>query len=189
MDRTEKTFFILLDGIFFLPLFCLIVASSVPTIYAASVAVSIAHTIHWLFNGHVYVLVKKLGYAHTDKKRFTDYTVELSRRVSREPSIMAAAAFGSLSRGQLTEHSDMDVRVIRRSGAINGVRACFFTFLERGRALLGSFPLDIYTLDGLAGLKKLRPDEPPVVLYDPENILHGTDWLHSKCERTEPGIL
>jgi predicted nucleotidyltransferase len=177
MDRTEKAFFILLDGIFFLPLFCLIVASSVSALYAVLVALLIGHTMHWLFNGHVYVLVKKLGYAHTDKKRFTDYTAELSKRVSREPSIVAAAAFGSLSRGQLTEHSDLDVRIIRRGGAINGIRACFFTFLERSRALLGSFPLDIYTLDSLAGLRKekLRSDEPPIILYDPENILRGGD--------------
>jgi len=173
MDRTEKAFFILLDSIFFAPLFCLVVAISTSVIYAVLVALLIGHTAHWFFNGHIYVLVKKLGCGHTDKTRFEGYMTELSKRVARERSIKAAAIFGSISRDQLTERSDMDVRVIRRGGVINGARACLFTFLERSRALHDRFPLDIYTLDSLAGLEKLRPDEAPVVLYDPDHILRG----------------
>ena len=173
MNRTEKAYFILLDGIFFAPLFCLAIGIGTPVIYAVIVALLIGHTVHWLFDGHFYVLVKKLGYAHTEKNRFERYMAELSRRVSRERCVLAAAVFGSISREQLTVHSDLDVRVIRRSGAMNGVKACSFTFLERSRALLDRFPLDIYTLDNLSGLKKLRPDEAPVVLYDPQHVLDG----------------
>ena len=172
MDTSEKIFFALLDCIFCILFFFLAAASFVSPVYSMLMGVVTGHTLHWLFDGHFYVLLKKLGYAHTEASQFDDYIAKLTQRAKREPSVAAVAAFGSLSRGQLTPKSDLDVRVIRHPGVVNGLKACFFTFLERSRALLVSLPLDIYTLDNIRGLKKLRSDEPPVILYDPQKLLH-----------------
>jgi len=170
MDRTEKIFFLLLDGIFFLPIFFAFLALSNLS-SSIILAVVITHTLHWLFNGHLYVLLKNLRLSKIELDCFAKYLSELRERAKREKSILAIAAFGSLSRGQLSESSDLDIRIIRRLGVINGIRACIFTFLERGRALLSKIPLDVYTLDGFQNLSKLCPDEPPVVLYDPQETL------------------
>jgi len=170
MDRTEKIFFLLLDGIFFLPIFFAFLALSNLS-SSIILAVVITHTLHWLFNGHLYVLLKNLRLSKIELDCFAKYLSDLRERAKKEKSILAIAAFGSLSRRQLSESSDLDIRIIRRPGVINGMRACLFTLLERGRALMSKIPLDVYTLDGFQNLSKLCPDEPPVVLYDPQETL------------------
>lgn len=170
MDWTEKTFFLFLDGIFFLPVFLSLLAVSNLSLSVA-IAIVAAHTLHWFFNGHLYVLFKNLGHSKTEFDHLKDYMKELSERAKGEKSILAIAVFGSLSRHQLTESSDLDVRIIRQRGAINGLKACMFTFMERSRALLGKIPLDVYTCDGFRSLSKIDTDELPVILYDPQKRL------------------
>lgn len=78
--------------------------------------------------------------------------------------------FGSLSRKKFLNSSDLDIRVIASDEFINGFVACFWTFIERFRALLNKYPLDVYVVTWHKGLEKLRSDEPPIVLFDKENF-------------------
>ncbi len=164
MEKTEKAFFLLFDAVLFLPSwFFLYLATDF--LFSIFVAFVFAHTIHWLFDGHIYVLLKNLGKCRTPLAKFEDYTNGLSERARSEKSIQSIIAFGSLSRGNFSDSSDLDLRLVRKPGVVNGIRACSFTLLERSRALISKFPLDVYTLDGPQGLSKMSPDEPPVLIY------------------------
>ncbi|MEM3386085.1 MAG: nucleotidyltransferase domain-containing protein [Nitrososphaerales archaeon] len=162
MERSEKIIFLFLDLIFFLPFFFLLSLLMNP-VSAVFCTLAISHTLHWLFNGHLYVLLKNLGFSRTSLSCFVEYLEDLSRRAKNENSIDAILVLGSLSRGVLTERSDLDIRIIRLKGFVNGVRACTFAFLERVRALLRRIPLDIYTCDDFQCIEKL--DERPIIIY------------------------
>jgi len=169
MDRTEKAFYLLLDGLFFLPIFFAFSTILNPN-SSVFLAFVITHTLHWVFDGHLFVLFKNLGLSKAELKCFVENAKELRERVRKKRSILAVAIFGSLSRGSLIESSDLDVRIIRRPGMINGLKACGFAFLERSRAFLKKFPLDLYVIDNPNKLSKIRPDEAPIVLYDPPDV-------------------
>lgn len=166
MDTTEKLFKILIDILFFMPIYFVLRSYC---LLSVSVAIVLAHTINWIFNGQLFVLLKNLKLTKTKSECFIQYLNELKKRIEKENSILAAAAFGSLSREQLKEISDLDVRIIRKRGVVYGLRACFFVLLERSRAFFNKFPLDIYVLDSFKSLTKLN--EQPILLHDSKSML------------------
>jgi len=173
MDRTERAFYVLLEGLLF-PL-TFFAFSAIPDLsWRLLDALILDHTLHWLFNGHLYVVLREFSLSRVEKGHFVRYVRGLRGRIAREKSLLAGAIFGSLSRGELDSSSDLDVRLIRRLGFGNGLRACAFAFFERSRALLHRFPLDVYVLDSLGPLSRMRADESPIILYDPENRLTRT---------------
>jgi len=171
MEKTEKIFKLGLT--LFLSLTSCFLLRPFLSIYARLfLSFAIAHTINWAINGHVFALLRTFNIIKDEQERFTEYLDDLRKRVVKEKSILVAAAFGSLSRGELKETSDLDVRIIRKKGLINGFRGCLFVLLERTRAFFSKFPLDIYLLDDVNQIKKqIRPDEPPSIIYDPVNVL------------------
>lgn len=173
MDKTERAFYVLLEGLLFLPTFFAFSAIT-DLSWRLLCALIVDHTLHWLFNGHLYVVLREFGLSRVERGHFAEYVKGLRVRIAKERSVLAGAIFGSLSRGELDSSSDLDVRLIRRLGFGNGLRACAFTFLERSRALLHRFPLDVYVLDSLGPLSRMRVDESPIILYDPENRLART---------------
>jgi len=170
MDTTEKAFFLIIDLVLFVPLFLMFLAFT-NLIFSVILSAIVAHTLHFFFNGHFYVLLKNLGRSETGFAHLKDYMNWLVKRADGKSEILAVVAYGSLSRHQLSESSDLDVRIVRQDGAINGLKACIFTFMERSRALLRKIPLDVYTFDGFRSLDKIDPSEPPVILYDPKRKL------------------
>ena len=131
----------------------------------------VAHTLNFLFNGQLYVVLKHFSPTGHDKESVFHHMVGLQRRLQREPSILAAGVWGSFARGEPNEYPDIDLRIIRRRGTVNGIRACWFLLTERTRALFLRLPLDGYIWDNLSGLSRLRQDEVPIVLHDPQAIL------------------
>lgn len=170
MDKTEKLFKIITD-------ICLISFIFFPLNYyypwttGVLIAIFFAHTINWIINGQIFVVFKNLKLVENDHITFREYIDEMQSRIKGESSIQSAAAFGSLSRDSLKGTSDLDVRIIRKPGALNGIRACFFVLLERSRGLYSRFPIDIFVLDSLDPLGKLNSDEIPIILYDPDKAL------------------
>ena len=81
------------------------------------------------------------------------------------PAVKYVVAYGSLVREEWSSTSDLDARLIRYPGRLNGLRACWFLLCERTRALLAGFPLDMYLLDDEGSLQKLEADERPMYLY------------------------
>jgi hypothetical protein len=117
-------------------------------------------------------LGRYLGLKPCKQGEFGVYTQQLKRRVQRKASIELVLLYGSTSRNELTENSDLDVRIIRKRGLINGLSACWFALCERSWAFINMFPLDIYVLDDGDKLSQMRKDEIPIIIYNSNNILN-----------------
>lgn len=174
MDTTERNFKIILDIIIFLPLF-FIINNYFNLSVSLIVAIIVAHTINWIFNGQVFVLLKNLRLIKTSTNSFIRYLDNIKSEVEKESSITAAAAYGSLSREKLKETSDLDIRVIRKPGIVNGIKACIFVLKERTKSFFNGFPLDIYVLDDVLMINKHIKDEKPIIIYDPTNIFENNN--------------
>lgn len=169
-DKTERVFRLLLDGLMTLILYAFFINLILDTHIVLIFSFFVAHTVNWIFNGQLFVLGRYVGIKPKKQDKFCIYINELKSRVEREKSIQLVAIYGSLSREELNENSDLDVRIIRKNGFLNGLRACLFGFSERTRALFSRFPLDIYVIDSPNHLLKMRKDESPKILYDPYHI-------------------
>ncbi len=163
MDSTERRFKIVCDIL--LSLFGFVwLKKYLPTRFALSSAFFWAHTLNFLFNAQLWVVLKHYGMVQLTYEAFDHYSQRLADRIQREPTLCYAALYGSRVRDEWQPSSDLDVRVVRKAGWWNGLRACCFVMSERTRALWAGFPLDIYLLDSLEPLDKMRADEKPLVL-------------------------
>lgn len=162
MDKTEKIFKITVDLILLL-LFYLIFIQLTNFVISVVLSFIIAHTLNWTFNGHIFALLKTFNIIKTQKEDFIKYINRLKERSSKEKSIYLVASLGSISRNELKETSDLDIRIIRKEGFLNGLKACKFIFVERSKSFLNGFPIDIYLGDNNNFLKKA--DEKSVIIF------------------------
>ena len=162
MEKIEKTFKLALDFILLL-IFYVVIGQFFAFFMAIFISFFLAHTINWAFNGHIFALLKTFNIVKTEPTKFVRYIDGLTKRAKREKGILLVAAFGSLSRKELKETSDLDIRIIGKSGLNNGLRVCLFAMLERSRAFLNKFPLDIYVAKNFTNLSRLT--EKPIELY------------------------
>jgi predicted nucleotidyltransferase len=170
-DKTERTFRIMIDIVIAIVLYSVFFHFILNTYLLLFLSLLVAHTFNWIFNGQLFVLSRYIGIKPNKQHLFNVFLQEFKSRAEREKSIKTVVVYGSLSRGSSSETSDLDIRVIRKSGFTNGLRACIFGFLERLRAFFNKFPLDLYVIDGLDSLSKMRGDEYPIIVYDPQNVM------------------
>ncbi|MCC7551074.1 MAG: hypothetical protein KO316_06220 [Methanobacterium sp.] len=166
MDKTERIFKISLDIMIF-TIFYIYISSYLNPVQSLLISIISAHTINWVFNGQIFVLVKNLGFARNEYQDFNKYLEKFYQRAKKEDCILLVATIGSIAREELKETSDLDIRVIREQGFSSGIKTCVFILKERSRAFLARFPLDIYLLDTDVELSKLG--ENPVIIYKKEN--------------------
>lgn len=169
-DKTERSFRLLLDAIMIIILYSLFVNIIEETYINLIFSFILSHTINWVFNGQLFVLGRYIGIKPNKQDEFYEYSTKIKNRVQREKSIDCVLVYGSLVRREIKSTSDLDMRIIRKSGFVNGIRACFFGMMERSRALFNKFPLDLYVIDSTKHLMKMRFDEMPEVIYDSNNI-------------------
>jgi hypothetical protein len=155
MDPTERWFKIGLD-ILMTVVFVAIISLALPFVPTLFISFLIAHTLNFLFNGQLWGVLKQYGLVTTPFDEFCAYVEKMAARAEREPSISSFITYGSLSRSEWSPYSDLDARILRRPGFMNGVQACWFLLQERSRALLARFPIDVYVIDHSSSLKKLR---------------------------------
>jgi hypothetical protein len=172
MNRYERLHRLILEAALILIVFWIAV-HLMGNFKAIIVAVLIAHTFFWIFNGHFYVLVRYLAERQNDPAQFIAYIEGINQRVQGKEFLLAAVAFGSLAKDKFSASSDFDVRFLRRQGWGNAIRAFNFCALERARAFLYAFPLDIYVFEVEELSHKIKADEPPVVMLDPEGIFES----------------
>jgi predicted nucleotidyltransferase len=162
-DRTERVFKILLDT--FITLVLLSIIHFPDNNYLKFfISFLISHTLLFVFNGQLFALAKNFDLISNEPERMIDYADGLKMRASKEKSISCVLVYGSLVRGEINPTSDLDIRIIRKVGILNGFRACMFGLYERSRALLYKFPLDLYVIDSTKHLLKMRTDEKPILL-------------------------
>lgn len=170
MDRTERRFKILLDVLFFIPIFFIL--NSFLNFYQSFIfSFIISHSINWIFNGQIFVVFKNLNLIYIDSNRFFQYLDEIKLRVEKQDFILVVAAFGSFARKELRLNSDLDIRIIRKRGIIYGLKGCIFLMKERSWAFFNFFPLDIYLLDDVTKLNVHIDNEDSVILFDSANII------------------
>lgn len=172
MDRTERFFKLGMDAGLTIML-AAVLKTFVGLYWAVGLGLVVAHCINFAFNSQPYVLLKHFGRTRYDQSTVLEYAQLVKERINQEGSVLCAGIWGGFARD---EHSDpktpdLDVRIVRRPGVLNGVRACWLVLRERTRANLNQFPLDIYVLDGIDRLSKLRHDEIPIILADPDGAL------------------
>jgi hypothetical protein len=158
MDSTERWFKLSLDS-----LVTLAFATLLNLLFADNLAwvlgFLLAHTLNFLFNSQIWGVLKTYGYIRLSYVNFTQYVDQLGHRAAVEPSLDHLVICGSLARQEWLPTSDLDARILRKKGVLNGLRACWFLLKERSRALFNRFPLDMYVIDDISSLDKLRADE------------------------------
>lgn len=135
-------------------------------LYILLLAFIIAHTINWVINGHIFVLMRYVAPVPKTKKHFDDFIGKMKVSAVRWKSVDGIAIYGSYCRGDLHKFSDLDVRVIAKPGRINAISGSVFCFYQRLIAFFAVFPLDIYCCDRMDCLDRLRDDENPLILID-----------------------
>jgi predicted nucleotidyltransferase len=158
LDPTERLFKLTLD-VLGTVVFAWLLSVVFQWLPAILISFFFAHTLNFLFNAHVWVVLKFYGFVHHTPDEFSIFLNEFTIRVQQESSLTAAIVLGSLVRDELHQASDLDVRLLRKPGFLNGMQACIFQLQERSRAFLRHFPLDIYVIDDIQSLRKNRHDE------------------------------
>jgi hypothetical protein len=151
MDRTERCCKLALD-LALVVLVRLLLGGALPAAVAWVAALVVAHTVNFVLNAHLWGVLKHYGLVCHTWEAYARYVDGFFGRAEREPAIDSLWICGSLSRDAWSPASDLDVRLLRRPGMANGVRACWFLLRERTRALWCRFPLDAYTIDSKEGL-------------------------------------
>ena len=129
----------------------------------------IAHSINWLINTHFWVIGRFIGFTRTDSKRFYLYLKSITKRFSKNKSLLGIIVIGAASRGGgVKETSDIDMYFISKKGLKNSINSVQFTWRERFLAFINKFPLDLCLARDLKVMLKHRKDEVPFVIFDPE---------------------
>lgn len=169
MDRGERVFKVLIEASEFLVVFALLFwlgqhAMSIAAIILVSFI--IVHTFNWVTNNLFWSIVM---FAFPNlKNRGAEQTIQylknMANRLQGDESITGMALYGSISRSQWHERSDLDLRLLRAPGFLNMLRANLAIMKERFIAFLLRQPTDIFLADDVAFLAKMRSDEKPVLL-------------------------
>jgi len=168
MDRGERLFKVALD-ISLTILGTILLSTWVPAKAAFPAALLAAHTLNFLFNGHLWGVLKHYGGSGHSYEDYAAYASEFLQRASRHDSIRCTVLCGSLPRREWSPASDLDARLIRRPGFRNGLLVAFFLMRERTAALFARFPLDAYMLDDEASLPRFVADEPLIIISSSPN--------------------
>lgn len=171
MDPTERNFKIFLD-LLFTGLFALILSPLLNPVHSTILGLIAAHTMNWLFNGHLFVIGRFIGFTSNRPEIILQYMTEVQQRIENADFLLGGIIIGKIARGGgISSTSDVDIRLVRRNGFLNGLKASYLSLNERSRALLNQFPLDLYTHDKLESLNRLNPDEKPIIVFDPDSLL------------------
>ena len=166
MDATERAFKLALDAGATVAVGLALVFVGLPLPGALGLGFLIAHTANFLFNGHLRGALKWHGLGGVPRRVVEHELRRIAERLTANPAISQAFVYGSLSRGELHDGSDLDIRVIRRTGLRAALGACVAVLLERTRSLASGVPLDIYVWDSVAHLERMRADEGRIDMRD-----------------------
>jgi len=181
VERTERTFKLVFEGVVFALIYRLLARYTVGRKRIVLAAVT-AHTVSWSLNGDVHVLRKSIGLEpDVSVPKKLSYLEAVCSRAAREPSIQAVGIVGSAARGEMTTTSDIDLRIVRQPGYSAAIGAPLFLLRERTRALFSGMPLDCYLYDSIDTFRK--DGERPVIVNLDVPRKDITEQLYSVIER------
>ncbi len=135
-------------------------------LYLWCLAVVLVHALNWIFNFNWWAaVIFAFPFLRNPGEQATcRYLNAMAERFRNSRSISGVLVFGSVSRGQWHDRSDLDLRLFRCRGPVNAIYAVALLLRERIIAVFLRQPLDIYVADDIDFLMKMRKDEPPVFL-------------------------
>jgi predicted nucleotidyltransferase len=175
-DRTEKLFKLSITVVFTLIFFLVFEIVLGRGVYLNLIlSFMLAHTLNWILTSNLFVIfMHRLARGKSSRSHMFTFLEQQSQRLQSEPSILCAAAFGSMSRGELKDTSDLDVTFVRRKGFRNGLSSFVFLVRERKRAHREAIPLESFLGDSIDYFRRrYREDEAPVILHDPDSLMGG----------------
>ncbi|KAA1188939.1 hypothetical protein F0M18_17195 [Pseudohalioglobus sediminis] len=126
----------------------------------------LVHSTFWILNSNWWALMLFTfpGIRNSGERASCEYLSRMAVRLRATDSIAALAIYGSPTRGAWHDKSDLDLRILRKEGFVNGLIAAAITMRERAIAFLYGQPIDLFLADSPAFLKKMRGDEEPIIL-------------------------
>lgn len=100
------------------------------------------HTIFWILSGQIWVIMRK--YHATNPEKIMSFLYTISRNYANKNWIEKLFIVGSISRGELTQHSDIDLRIVPQSGFFNFLCAFFLSLRIKFIASIKRIPLEVY---------------------------------------------
>jgi hypothetical protein len=165
MDATERLYKICVELVIYFPTVLILAYFTANPIFFL-IGFLLAHSMNFLFNGQLWVALRFFRINKVSASRFYDYVESFSERARTQQAIIAVIGLGSQVRGEWNEFSDLDIRVLRKPGFLNGLLVCSFLMSERSRALFARFPLDAYVINKKESLSRLRSDEQRIDLLN-----------------------
>lgn len=141
----------------------------------------IAHTLNWMFNDNMWTCIQFTmpNLLNPGNEKTKKYLAGMQERMQRKSAVGGCMVYGSMSRGVWKNKSDLDIRILRRPGIINGFLGYWACWTERLIAVIKKQPLDIYMADSISFLKKMRDDEYPIFLKgDDERLSQAYGEFH-----------
>ncbi len=163
MDKREVVLKIILD----LVMVTILMVIGIPLLGSFLVA----HSLNFAFNGQWFAMYTHMGATNVTPEKFLSYILGMRKRLNACSFIECAVAFGSLSKGAYKSTSDMDIRICPKKGILNWLKADIWAVVERSRAFISGFPLDMYLFDIVTIKRKMRTDEPPVIFVNHSCVL------------------
>jgi predicted nucleotidyltransferase len=191
-SRTEyfyKIISTILYSIIFLG--CLTIGGVDLSLFTLSCSLVLGHAFNWLLNGNISaLLIHVLFLKRLNKEKLFDYLFSFQSRIESETWLLYSAAFGSLTRGDIKDSSDIDVTVVRYPGFMNGVKSLLFVLKEKKIAEFQGIPLEIYIDETpLLSKKRFGAEENPVVLYDPYCVIDDYYSIKQTIEEAREKML
>ncbi len=126
----------------------------------------ISHTLNWIFNYNFWTCVDfTFPSVHNPGNDATiKYLKGMQKRMMKSKVVTGCMIYGSLSRAVWHNKSDLDMRIIGKSGLWNGFKIYLIVFRERLIAVKKKQPLDLYQADDIEFLKRMRTDEYPIFI-------------------------
>lgn len=175
LDRTEMFFRVIWELIpFSLCFYFLTEMTSLNRLLVIFISGIVSHTLNWIFNDNFWTCIMFTfpKVLNPGEIKTIEYLSKLQERLNKKKFITGCMIYGSLSRNEWKTKSDLDMRVLREPGVINGLLSYLFVFKERVIAVIKRQPLDLYLADNISFLRKMRKDEFPIFLKNNDERLY-----------------
>jgi len=186
MNSFERTYRLLTEFVIGLAIF-IIINQYFELLYSLLIASITVHSLMWIFNGQLFSLFRLRKY---NVESLIVFIKDLQNRTTDLSYLEGVILFGGLCKNKYHEYSDIDVRLIKSHGFINGIKSCNCAAQERFLALFISSPIDIYVFNKIENLDIEDPTlDSPIILFDKNGLLkkkypNAKDFVTFKNEIT-----
>ncbi|MEM4166727.1 MAG: nucleotidyltransferase domain-containing protein [Candidatus Bilamarchaeaceae archaeon] len=127
----------------------------------------VAHSAFFIIDSHLWAVLRIHKWP---KAKYISYIRMIANDVNKSKHIRGAAIFGSFSKRNFNEFSDLDLALVPKEGAKNFIMTYFLGVRLKSKALFTGFPLDLSIITNLE-YKLKSTDKMPIILYEHSNYV------------------